>query len=549
MTRRRVVLWCSALAVGGLAARALRNQPSPESVTRGASLYQAYCAHCHGADRTGGAGPPLLPSLLSKNWTALLTLMPPGQPAIVTSVDRRAIADYLRANTLGGRVFSDGRTRLQPLCRVQVEGGNAFQADPVLAGGRLYLTAGPNTFAIDARTCAIAWRHHWSPGISPVANRGVAVAQGLVIRGTADGTLLALDAETGALRWHRQVSLNRQGESFTMRPLVIDSLVLIAPAGSDNPMRGWVGAFRLRNGTAVWRTDLAPAPGPMGAGVWTAFGFDSAAGTLFVPAGNAAPPLSPQGTPFAAGGVVALDVLTGTIRWVHILRPGDDHDWDVTQTVLAAGGLIVSGKDGRVRRLDPATGAELWTTPVTTIANDTAQVTILGTHACPGLAGGVAWHGPVLDQMRQQVIIPSVDWCGTFFRADTVRRGREHPFLGGAYRADSVRGGWLTALDLGSGVVRWRYRSSSPMVGGVSLHGNEILAGELTGDLVALDGRTGAVRWRGDAGGPVGGGVLVYHLDGHSYAAVLAGQPGALWGTNTPTSPAVSVFRLSDDSL
>ena len=68
---------------------------------------------------------------------------------------------------------------------------------------------------------------------------------GRVIRGTPDGYLLALNAETGTQLWARQVAKPAEGETFTMAPMLFEDLVLIGPAGSENNVQGWVGAFRL----------------------------------------------------------------------------------------------------------------------------------------------------------------------------------------------------------------------------------------------------------------------------------------------------------------
>jgi alcohol dehydrogenase (cytochrome c) len=51
-------------------------------------------------------------------------------------------------------------------------------------------------------------------------NRGVALKDGRVVRGTPDGYLLALNAETGSLLWARQVAKPADGETFSMAPMI-----------------------------------------------------------------------------------------------------------------------------------------------------------------------------------------------------------------------------------------------------------------------------------------------------------------------------------------
>ena len=86
----------------------------------------------------------------------------------------------------------------------------------------------------------------------------MAIKDGRVVRGTPDGYLLALNADTGAMLWARQVAKPAEGETFTMAPLVFEDLILIGPAGSENNVQGWVGAFRLADGSPVWRFNTVP---------------------------------------------------------------------------------------------------------------------------------------------------------------------------------------------------------------------------------------------------------------------------------------------------
>src|SRR5207247_10455311 len=100
-------------------------------------------------------------------------------------------------------------------------------------------------------------------------NRGVAVKAGKIIRGTSDGYLLALDAETGRLLWERAAANAAVGETFTMPPVVFEDLVIIGPAGSEVPIQGWVGAFKVATGKPVWRFNIRPAAGEPGAEAWS----------------------------------------------------------------------------------------------------------------------------------------------------------------------------------------------------------------------------------------------------------------------------------------
>jgi alcohol dehydrogenase (cytochrome c) len=90
--------------------------------------------------------------------------------------------------------------------------------------------------------------------------------------------------------------------------------------------------------------------------------------------------------------------------------------------------------------------------------------------------------------------------------------------------------GWISAIDADTGVVRWKYRSSMPVVAGVTpTAGGVVFAGELTGDAIALDAKTGALLWRHPTRNAIGGGVITYRVGGKQQVAVAAGFKSRVW--------------------
>ena len=55
--------------------------------------------------------------------------------------------------------------------------------------------------------------------------RGAAIRDGKIVRGTGDGYLIALDAKTGDLLWSRQIADPAKGYFISMPPLIVDDLV------------------------------------------------------------------------------------------------------------------------------------------------------------------------------------------------------------------------------------------------------------------------------------------------------------------------------------
>lgn len=471
------------------------------------------------------------------------------------------------------RISTSNVGQLGVVCAFQMGVPGTFYAGPIEYHGTLYLTTASLTVALDASTCRERWRHVWEARDKALwpNNRGVAIENGYVVRGTADGYLVALDAADGQLLWARQVAHPDSGETITMPPLIYGDLVLIGPAGSENNVQGWIGAFRLEDGSPVWRFNTVPRPGEPGAetwkrvpgiaagggAVWTPLSLDAAGGVAYVAVTNPAPDLARRlrpGSNLYTNSLVALDVHTGKLLWHEQLVPSDFHDWDLTQVsplirARVAGSerdlVFASGKDGLLRAIDRRTHERLWETPVTTRRNVDEPLTREGTVACPGILGGVEWNGPAYDPGTGLLYVPAVDWCWTFatLPEDSVRVVPGEMYLGGTATPTPDATGWLTAVDVRDGSVRWRYHSSMPMVAAVTTTaGGLVFTGEQTGDLVAFDAASGRELYRFYAGGGLFGGIITYEAGGRQYVAATTGGGSLTFGSSG--SATLFVFAL-----
>jgi alcohol dehydrogenase (cytochrome c) len=463
--------------------------------------------------------------------------------------------------------------RLAPVCSFQIGDVSMFQANPIVVDGVLITTTTSVTVALDARTCRPKWRHTYKAKGSTgwPQQRGVAVKDGYVVRGTSDGTLLALDLGTGKVLWSRKIAKVEIGESLTMPPMIFEDMVLIGPAGSENAIGGWIGAFKLSSGEPMWRFNVIPAKGQPGSetwkvpagvvvgggAVWTAMTLDAKSGLLFAATTNPSPDLAGgvrEGDNLYTNSVVALDARTGTVAWYRQLVPHDVHDWDVTQAGPLYEGTVngkarklmaTAGKDGLLRVLDRETHEVLFATPVTTRENVDAPITVTGTRACPGILGGVEWNGSAFNPLTGMLYTPAVDWCSVFTLDEEIRHVPGKNYLGGDAKFTGPGTGWLTAVDAFTGKVAWKYHSPRQMVAAVtSTAGGIVMTGELTGDFVVFDARTGKDVYRYNTGGPIGGGISTYSIGGTQYIAVMSGSPSPFWVDENPGAPTVFVFAL-----
>jgi len=464
---------------------------------------------------------------------------------------------------------------LRPVSMYQAGDRNTFHTNPLIYRGVMYLTTADSTIAIDAVTARERWRHDWKLKGKPgwPVQRGVAIKDGLVVRGTYDGYLVALDAETGKLVWDKAIVDMTQNEGgFTMPPLIYEDLIIIGPAGSELGVKGWIGAFRLKDGEEVWRFNTVPDDGEPGAetwgkadarlkgggSVWTPVSLDTEQGLVFVAVANPAPDFYSEARPgdnLYTNSMIALDVRTGRLKWHYQVEPHDTHDWDLTQ----ASPLYTAKIDGKMRKLaatvgksgvlhvvDRETHKRVFSVPVSNQLNVDVPLTTEGVRVCPGVQGGVLWNGPSFNPQTNLLYVNSVEWCGYFGKAKELRFIKGQFYMGGFARLDPIEEarGWVTALDASTGEIRWRYQSQRQMVASVTTTSSDLVfTGEITGDFIVLDGKDGKVLYRFNTGGPINGGVVTYAINGKQYVAVMSGNATGFWQAR-PGSSTVIIFAL-----
>src|SRR4029453_16126332 len=290
------------------------------------------------------------------------------------------------------------------------------------------------------------WVYKWETKgrvLSP-ANRGVGIKDGIVVRGTADGYLIALTMDKGQLLWQRQIASAESSQYLSMPPLIFEDMVIYGPAGADWGQKNWIGAFKLTTGEPVWRFNLIPDDNEPGAetwkdaksrehgggSVWTPVSLDARNGLLYVPVGNPAPDFFVEarpGTNLYTNSLVALDVTTGKLVWYKQFGPSDANDRDLSQVspILSASVkgkrrnlVTVTGKDGLLRMVDRDTHEVLYEAPITTLKDHDKLPAVGGVHGCPGLLGGMEWNGPAYSPATNTLFVAAVDWCGTFNKED-----------------------------------------------------------------------------------------------------------------------------------
>ncbi len=285
---------------------------------------------------------------------------------------RFAAVDQINRETVSG---------LKEIWRYRTGVEEDFKATPLAVSGKLYLCAAANVMiALDGETGEEIWRH--DPGLTPpddhqyaITCRGVAYHKAAeeysgecaarIVTATIDASLIAVDAETGALcqsfgsdgvvdlragmgehqrkEYYHTSPPTVAGGNLIVGGLVLDSQRLGLPSGV-------IRAFDAVTGDLTWAWDMgnpdnrgAPADGEtytLGTpNVWTVMSYDSELELVFAPTGNANPDyFGGERREFDdkySSAVVAIDASTGEERWTFQTVRHDIWDYDLpAQPVL-----------------------------------------------------------------------------------------------------------------------------------------------------------------------------------------------------------------------
>jgi alcohol dehydrogenase (cytochrome c) len=516
-------------------------------VTPGAFALAALLLLAQGAARAAGEGPAPVAAATGETEWPMYNKNYAGQ--------RYSPLDQIDKLNVG---------RLAEVCRAKVADGGPLHAGPVVVGGLIVVTAGSDTTAVDARDCSVRWKHSHAaegPEMLP-ANRGVGYADGVVYRGTSDGRLLALDAQTGALRWKVKAADSSRGEYISSAPLVWNGRIYAGISLSEFGIRGRMAAYDTKDGREVWRFHTIPRGKETGAetwqrgdtaatgggGLWTSYALDPAAAEVFIPVANPGPALDAgyrPGRNLFTNSLVVLDANTGKLKWWYQAVAGDFREWDLAAPPVlyddAQGRKVVAiaGKDGYVQLIDRRTHKRIFKTSISHRRNDTKPLTVQGLRFCPGILGGVQWNSPSLDPIRRNLYVGSVEWC-TIAQREPVKEVKAGQLaFGGRFGYDKEGpAGRVTALDADSGEVQWQLEHDAPIVGAsLPTAGGLMFVGDLGGNLLALDSDKGTELRRIQTGGSIAGGIVSYQIEGKQYIALTSGNISRLTfgGVGTPS--------------
>jgi alcohol dehydrogenase (cytochrome c) len=479
----------------------------------------------------------------------------------------------------------------------------SFETTPIVIGDMMYVTTAYNeaTIAYDLNSKKQVWRYEHKLGTTITCcgpnNRGVAVSDGLVLEGTLDARLIALDAKTGKVKWDIEVADPAAGYSITHAPLIVGQNVIVGVSGGEYGIRGHVTAYNTKTGEQAWRWYSIPGPkgdptfdekAPNGwwgtwatkaeasdlhrdiakekadsarygdawktggGGVWMTPAYDKDLNSIFLAVGNPSPDLDGSVRPgdnLYTDAIVAIDATTGKTKWYYQTVPHDVWDLDAVSppvvTTLDGKKVVVhAGKTGWVYVVDATTGKLVRKSDnFVPHENMFGLPSEKGTRMLPGANGGSEWSPIAVDPTLNYAFVAGLHQPMNYItHSAPYEKGRL--WLGSAFVAIPGEEQWglYSAVNLATGKIAWQNKVPQPMMGGsLATAGGLAFTGEGNGNFNAYESRTGKLLWQFNAGAGCNAAPMTFTHGGEQFIAVACGGNFQL---SYPLGDAVMVFGL-----
>lgn len=472
------------------------------------------------------------------------------------------------------------------------------ESQPLIHNGKMFVTASySRIFAVDSKTGQKLWKyeHRLPDGIMPccdVINRGAALYDNLVIFGTLDAQIVALDQNTGKVVWKETVDDFKAGYSMSAAPLIVNGLVITGVSGGEFGIIGRVEARDAKTGKMVWSrptveghmgykydaagkaiengvsgTTGATWPGEMwksgGAATWLGGSYDAKTGLVYFGTGNPGPwnsAVRPGDNLFSCS-TVAIDPKTGKIAWHYQTTPHDGWDFDGVNELVTfdmngkrmgakadRNGFfyVLDAKSGKLENATPFVKKITWATSIDLKTGRPNYVADnrpgdpsksadgkkgKSVFAVPSFLGGKNQMPMAYSQQTGMFYVPANEW-GMEIWNEPVSYKKGAAYLGAGFTIKTLNDGpigALRAIDPKTGKIAWEIPNNAPLWGGVmTTAGNLVFWGTPEGYLKAADAKTGKELWKFQTGSGIVAPPITWEQDGEQYISVVSGWGGAV---------------------
>ena len=403
-----------------------------------------------------------------------------------------------------------------------------LHSTPVVINGEMYVATNPSTvWKLNGATGERLWAHVPEMDEAVVARsffshaRGLAVGDGRVYMGLADGRVVALDEKTGKKIWDKQlVNSKKDTAGFSGAGTFVNSdLFVIGQNAGEYPVEGRIFALNPKTGDLKWtfyttgRGDekaLATWGGDSwkygGGGSWQPGTVDYDNNQIFIGTSNPNPDYDfcgancrdvnakaiRAGDNLYTSSTIALALDTGKLNWYFQEAPSDPYDYDAAPgeyVMLENNGqklVLHPGKNGFNHVHDRKTGKPInvypdmksfnWTTGFNLETGEWENMLWpeagKQTLVCPAIDGGHSWNAGSYSPQTKLFYRIANEWCMNLTVAPeggagaTVTAGSEtritEPFAQ-AYMAAE----WVGANPPGD-TVHGRLTARNPLTGEIA---------------------------------------------------------------------------------
>jgi polyvinyl alcohol dehydrogenase (cytochrome) len=521
----------------------------------GAPLFQAHCSGCHNGAADNRAPTP--EALQQRSPAAILEVLSNGsmrlQGASLSGPERRAIAEYLGGSTLKGDPTGAAVGRCETPSKFVLKADSAWNgwgatventraqsaaaaglsakllpqlklkwafgfpdatsawAQPTVVSGWVFVGSQNGTvYALDANSGCIHWFFSADGGVRTAISVGPRHGGAAVYFGDTSAKAYALDAGTGALLWKTRVDEHPLARITGAPTLYRDRLYVPMSSYEESQgarpeygcctFRGSLSSLDAASGQVIWRTYMIP-------GEAQPRGKSSAGVTLYGPAGApiwSSPTIDAiremiyvaTGNSYAGAAAPASDAvvalsLSGRIEWVKQLFPRD---------------VFISGCRNKNENpnCEDQSGPDFdfGNSPILAALPHGKQAIVIGQKSGIGWALDPAKQGDVLWQYRAGVggALGGIEW-GSAVDAKQAYFAVSDIF--------TPAPGGLHAVNLSSGARAWYSAPAPPkcaagprcnaaQAAAISVIPGVVFSGSNDGTLRAFSSRDGVILWEVD---------------------------------------------------
>jgi alcohol dehydrogenase (cytochrome c) len=493
--------------------------------------------------------------------------------------------------------------RLVPVWNVSLNSAYGEQAQPLVYDGVLYATNAEYTVAVDITTGKQLWRTavNWDPATPRVvccgiSNKGPAIYNGKLFRGTLDAHIVALDIKTGKEVWKQKVAEWKEGFSITGAPMVANGVLITGISGAEFGVRGFLDGYDPETGARLWRRYTIPAPGEKGSETWPAGdqylrgggstwvtgSYDPELDLVYWGIGNAGP-WDPRGRPgdnLYTASVIAMHPKTGEIAWHYQLVPNEMFDLDASWEWILADIMVEGAKrkvamhfsrGGFLYVIDRTNGKLLsakpfekinWATHVDMATGRPVESELSAKvrageeiELWPGQWGAKNWPHAAFNPETGLLYANTMhNPRRVKFTTVEYKPGQRYVGLDNlpAPRDPSWPIGHTDAIDPMTAKHKWRAPIMDiPYYSAVlATAGKLLFTGKETGEFIAIDSDTGKTVWQFQTGSGINAQPITFTHKGRQYVAIQSGLGGVnvvRMGEqlkNVPRGGSVWVFAL-----